>query len=392
MQKLSSRMRMLRALDRQEIDHVPCCFMSFTALRERCDDDMFRLTEAELGMGLDSMLFIPTLPRRERYEHPYLRGLPVQFHPEVEIREWKEGSPDHTTLHKEYVTPAGSLFCSAHLSDDWPHGDHVPLLDDYQIPRAISPVITGPEDLDALQFLLTPPHREDIAAFENEKQKALQFSEEHGVLLAGGWGVGVDMAFWLCGMQNFMMAMLQQPQYAGQLLEMIHHWNMRRMHVVLSTPVDLYIRRAWYEGCDFVSPRTFKNLVLPFLKAEADLAHEYGARFGYICTSGLDPLLDLLLEAGIDVLIGVDPVQGSYVDMPLIKEKIGGRICLWGGVSGAITVEMGTEGEVRAAVQEAVQTLGPTGFVLSPIDNITVDAPRTWDNLSVFIDEWQKHW
>jgi hypothetical protein len=27
---------------------------------------------------------------------------------------------------------------------------------------------------------------------------------------------------------------------------------------------------------------------------------------------------------------------------------------------------------------------------LSPIDNLTVDAPRTWRNLDVLIDEWKK--
>jgi hypothetical protein len=65
-------------------------------------------------------------------------------------------------------------------------------------------------------------------------------------------------------------------------------------------------------------------------------------------------------------------------------------VCLWGGVSGAVTVEMGTQEQVRAAVRHAIQTLGPDGLILSPIDNITVDTPRTWHNVDVFIDEWQK--
>ena len=162
------------------------------------------------------------------------------------------------------------------------------------------------------------------------------------------------------------------------------------MEAVLAQSVDLYIRRAWYEGCDFVIPRFYKQAILPFLKAEADLAHEHGAKFGYICSSGTKPLLDFYLEAGIDALIGIDPIQGTHTDMPLLKAKLGTRVCLWGGVSGAVTVEMGTEDEVRAAVRGAMTTLGPTGFVLSPVDNITVDAPQTWRNVDVFTDEWQR--
>ena len=103
-------------------------------------------------------------------------------------------------------------------------------------------------------------------------------------------------------------------------------------------------------------------------------------------------MLDFLLEAGIDVLIGVDPVQDTRMDLALLKERVGDRMCLWGGVSGAVTVEMGNEEEVRLAVRQAVETLGPTGFVLSPVDNITVDAPETWYNIGVFMEEWRKHW
>jgi uroporphyrinogen-III decarboxylase len=139
-----------------------------------------------------------------------------------------------------------------------------------------------------------------------------------------------------------------------------------------------------------VPPKFFRQAILPPLKSDVALAHEHGALFGYICSSGIVPLLDDYLAAGIDVLIGVDPVQGTYTDLAAIKKKSAGRICLWGGVSGAITVERGEEEEIRAAVRQAIATLGPEGFVLSPVDNITVDVPRTWQNLEVFIDEWKQ--
>jgi uroporphyrinogen-III decarboxylase len=200
----------------------------------------------------------------------------------------------------------------------------------------------------------------------------------------------MDMANWLCGMQNLMILMLEQPEFVGQLLEMIHQWNMRRMEVVLSAGVDLFIRRAWYEGCDFVVPKFFQREILPRLKVETSLAHERGAKFGYICSSGTKPMLDYYREANIDVLIGIDPIQGTYTDMPLMKEKIGERVCLWGGVSAAVTVERGSEDEIRSAVHEALETLGPSGMILSPVDNFTVDEPDTWANINIFIDEWKK--
>lgn len=390
MAELTSRERMVRTLNLQDVDHVPCCFMSFTALRKRCQENMLELAKAERALGLDSMLFIPVAPRPERPEHPDLRGLPVRFHPQVKTRTWREKARGgNAILHREYVTPGGRLTASVRLSEDWPHGERLPFVDDYQVPRAVKSLITQPADLEALQYLLTSPQADDVARFEQEAQAARAFVEEHGVLLVGGWGVGLDMANWLCGMENLMVLTMEQPTFVGHLLEMIHAWNVQRMKVVLSAPVDLYVRRAWYEGCDFVTPRFYRNAVLPRLKAEVELAHEHGARFGYICSTGTLPMLDLHLEAGIDVLIGIDPIQDTRMDMRLLKEKLGQRVCLWGGVSGAVTVERGTEEEVRSAVRHAIETLGPAGFILSPADNITVDDPRTWHNIDVFIDEWR---
>lgn len=391
MTKLTSRERLLRAIEHQDVDYLPCCFMSFSALRKRHNEDMFALHQAELDMGLDSMLFIPAANRGQRGEHPDLRGLPVRPHPDVQTREWRE-SVVHgwDVLHKEYHTPAGKLSTSVELSDDWLFGDHIPFLDDYQIPRAIKPLITEPADLDALRFMLTPPSAEDEAAYRQEAERARAFTAERGSLLAGGWGVGVDMADWLCGMQPFMLLTIDRPDFAAEVLTIIHEWNMARMKLVLAAPVDLYIRRGWYEGVDFLMPGFYRDVIAPQIKAEAALAHEHGAKFGYICTSGTKPFLDVYPEIGVDVLIGVDPVQGTYTDMPLMKEKLSGKVARWGGVSGAVTVERGTEDEIRAAVREAIQALGPEGLILSPIDNITVDQPQTWANINIFIDEWRQ--
>jgi hypothetical protein len=379
---------MLRALHQQTPDHIPCAFMSFTALRRQVHENLYELARCELAMGLDSFLFIPSAGRPLRGEHPDLRGLPVRFHPAVRTREWRAGE----VLHKEYHTPGGVLSTSVRLSDDWPHGNHIPFIDDYQVPRAIKTLVTEHGDLEALQYLLIPPSIDDLAAYRQDAEQAQRFTQAHGILLAGGWGVGMDMADWLCGVDNLMLLAMEQEGFIADLLGMIHAWNMERMKAVLSAPIDLYIRRAWYEGCDFVTPKFFRKVVLPLLKAESDLAHEHGAKFGYICSSGILPMLDLFLEAGVDVLIGVDPVQGTHTDLARIKQKAAGRLCVWGGVSGAVTVEMGYEEELRLAVRQAIQTLGPEGFILSPVDNITVDARRTWENIYTMMDEWRKGW
>ena len=387
---MTSRERMTRALKRQEVDHVPCAFMSFSAMRGRCQD-AFEVAERELAMGLDSMLFIPSSWRGERPNHPDLRGLPVRLPPAVKVDLWIERLPGEPfpILHKEYHTPAGTLTTLVRKTEDWPYGNAVPLMGDYQIPRAVKPLITSEADLRVLQTILQPPSATEIAALRAEMEQAHAFSAERGVMVAGGWGVAVDMVGWLCGLDNMVYLVADQPQFVEELLATIAAWNGQRMRAVLEAGVDLFIRRAWYESADFWSPRLHRQFLLPNLQKEVALAHEYGTPFGYVMTSNALPMLDNIREAGVDVLLGIDPLQQGEAPLVTMRDKLGGRVCLWGGVNGAITVEEGTEDEVRSAVAYALETMrGVDGFILSPVDNITEITPRAWRNVDVFVKTW----
>ena len=390
---MTSRERLRRAIACEPADYVPCCFMSFAAMRGRCYDP-YEQALREQEMGLDPMLFVPIAPRGERPHHPDLRGLPVRPSPEVRISLWEEDTPDPRgpILHKVYHTPAGDLSTRVVRTVDWPHGTMIPFVDDYQVPRALKPLVTGPQDLEPLRFMLQPPTPAEIARFRQEMVTNRAFVEAHGALLAGGWGVGADMVGWLCGLEAMPLLAIDQPEFLQDLLTLIGEWNRTRMRVILEEGVDLYIRRGWYESTDFWSPRLYARYILPGLREEVALAHEYGTPFGYIMTTGALPLMDLLLEAGVDVLIGVDPLQRGPSPLATLRDRFDGRICLWGGVNGAITVEEGTPEEVRRAVIEALETMrGVPGFILSPVDNITRITRRTWENLAVFIETWQAH-
>lgn len=82
------------------------------------------------------------------------------------------------------------------------------------------------------------------------------------------------------------------------------------MEVVLDTGVELFVRRGWYDLGDIWSPTLYRHFILPSLKRETEMARQAGAKLGYIMTSGQMPLLDILLDSGVDVLIGLDPVRG----------------------------------------------------------------------------------
>jgi hypothetical protein len=386
---MSSRQRMLAALSCQQPDHIPCSFMLYNALKERCSS-YTEFVERQVAMGLDAVVQIPLRPPRASNDYHNLHGLPVSYDPRVMVKEWVEDRPGgaNRVMIKEYHTPGGVLRTEVNQTSDWRYGDHVPFLDDYLIPRSQKFLVTGAADLPALRYLLAAPSPTEVAAFRLESQPALELARRYDLLVAGGWGVGADLVGWIYGLEQMAYAVYDDPQMLSEMLAIIAGWNRQRMRVVLDAGVDLYIKRAWYENLDFWTPRTWRKFIYPILLEDAALAHQYRAKFGYIITSNCMALLPLFAEAGIDVVIGVDPLQWNLSET---KTKLGGKVALWGGVNGHLTVEQGFPEQVRAGVELAMRQLAPGGgFILSPVDNVREDTPTAQANTATLIDEWQR--
>ena len=64
-------------------------------------------------------------------------------------------------------------------------------------------------------------------------------------------------------------------------------------------------RRGWYETTEFWTPKTYKEIIAPTIRKEAELVHQAGRKYGYIITSAFLPLLDDIVDTDIDVLIGL---------------------------------------------------------------------------------------
>ena len=108
----------------------------------------------------------------------------------------------------------------------------------------------------------------------------------------------------------------------------------------------------------------------------------------YILTKSFAHHYDDILDLGIDVLWGVDPVEGG-ANLAEIKSCIGREVCLLGGLNSFVTLGLGSDDEIRRAVRDAVRTLGPGGgFILAPVDPISPESPPR--SVEIALDEWRK--
>ena len=363
---LSSRERMLLAINHQEADHVPLAFHLFD----------WKPPHEEWNLGLDDWVSI---------------GAPSRYHPEVKTRAWQEVRQDerYPLLFKEYETPKGIIQQIAQQTEDWPHGDDVPIVSDHIVSRSKKFAVEEPEDLEKIPYLFFHPSGEQVKDFQEHAKSVQRRAQESQLIVMGSAGGFGDYAAWLMGITNLMMAAMDRPSFVHQLLDTILEWEIRDIEFLSdSGVVDVFIHRGWYECADFWSPPLYREFIAPRLAEKIQLVHQSGKKFGYIMSTGIMPLLDVFRELDFDILIHVDPVQGG-ADLPRLKKEIGDRICFWGGVNSAITLGRGSKDEIRDAVTFAISTLAPGGgLILSAADSLFSDA--SWENVETMIERWRE--
>jgi hypothetical protein len=394
---MTSRERMLAAIGCDEVDYTPCSFMLFYTLYDSCRTDR-EFVEKQVEMGLDAFVHVGQL------NHDlHLYGA---LDPRATWKEWVEDADGSTVFCRRIETPAGPLTSRVRRRGGWPTREDFPLMKDWIVPRMEEPLVKPEEDLEKVRFLFGPVADAHVRTLREEAAAASSLARTHGLLQVGGWkgsvrpglqvdpGVmGCDAMSWLSGMEPVMVLSLSNPAVIEEYARIIHEWTMRMIGVYLDvTEADLVVRRGWYETTEFWTPAAWRRIIAPTLAREARLVHQAGRKFGYIITSAFLPLVDDIIAAGVDVLIGLDPSEGKGTQLAEIKRRFraAGR-ALWGGVSGAITVEMGTGEETDEAVRTALETLGPGGgFILSPVDNVREDTDAARANSRRFIDAWKR--
>ena len=373
---LSSRERMLAAITHREADYIPLWFNWQTSTQILTWKDTVERAEKVLDMGLDETMVIHA---------------PHSVHPEMTSRVWVDHPAEsrYPLIHKEWYTPKGTLRQVVQKTEDWGAGDDVGITGDHNVPRSLEFPLKGLEDLERLDYLFLPPTWEQLARFRAEFARMKELDRRRSVLIEGGWICLGDMPFWLLGAQGCILTQEDQPELMEALLDRVDAWERVSMEILLDAGVDIITQRAWYETTDFWGVAGFRRFLRPRLKKRVEMAHAAGARFSYICTTGLKPRLDDLIEAGVDILWGVDPVQDRTADLPFFKRKAAGKLCLLGGVNAQVTLVESTEEDIRAEVRRACQVLSPGGgFILAPIDNIYEYTPKS--HLEALIAEWRR--
>jgi uroporphyrinogen decarboxylase len=126
-----------------------------------------------------------------------------------------------------------------------------------------------------------------------------------------------------------------------------------------------------------ISPQLFEKMVAPYYQRLFDWIHENTSWKIFFHTDGaVYPIIEKLIEIGTDVL---NPPQTNAKGMNprRLKKEFGDRLVFWGaGIETQDMLPFGTKEEIRDQVKERIQIFGPGGgYVFSTIHNIQRDVP-----------------
>jgi uroporphyrinogen decarboxylase len=214
-----------------------------------------------------------------------------------------------------------------------------------------------------------------------DRVKALRGSTERAIIFPFG-GQLFETAQYLCRPDNFLALMASEPAAVHRLLEKLLEIRMAQLDKLLSA-IGRYVDIIGF-GDDLgmqtgplISPEMYREFLKPRHKALWTRAKELAeVKVMLHSCGGLEPLLEDLIEAGLDA---VNPVQTSAAGMSprSLKKTCKNRLCLWGG--GCDTQHIlgnATADKVREHVMERLEILNPGGgFVFQQVHNIMANVP-----------------
>ena len=394
---MTSKERILAAMRHEDVDYTPCVVDMHPGYVKgplANAEDQFDVTDVLLEMGLDGTIDI---------------WFPIQAaHPDVEITYWRERDPDTGGFvrGKRYDTPAGTLQQIVRETDDWDSLDHMmfsrstrgkrderspdlEMLDDYNASRSVEYLIKGEEDLDKLEYLFRPLDGDALESWREEALYAKREAEKRGVLLHGRRTFAGSAVLWLYDTADFMCEMVANPAHVERFLRIIQDWQNWVLSVVLDVGVDMVSRFGLYDGPSYWGRKYFDRYLVPLIEEETRVVHEGGALHAQGQSESITAYLDSFAEMDLDVLIGVDDIQ-AHDDFAKLKEVLGGKKALWGGINANATLDAGTDQDVEDAMEKACRVLGAGGgLVLWPVWSVYHQVP--WSKMETLVAAWKRY-
>lgn len=194
-------------------------------------------------------------------------------------------------------------------------------------------------------------------------------------------GVVFENCQYLCGTENFMMAMYEDEEYVDALVDKLTEINIE-FHLNYLKDVGDYCE--WIEFTEdfatqnglFISPELFRRY---FKKGHTEMFRAIkkqhpNIKIWFHSCGSLHKLIPDLLDCGVDIINPMQPFAKD-MDSAVLKKEFGDRACFHGGIDIQYALP-GTPDQLEEEVKKRIEAFAPGGgYILSPTNHVQSDVP-----------------
>jgi len=219
-----------------------------------------------------------------------------------------------------------------------------------------------------------------------------QVQELHARGLAAGGnlphlgGELFEAAWRLRGLENFLLDLIDRPEWAHFLLDQLTNLARRNAVALARAGIDVLALDddVGMPTTMMISPSTWRKFFKPRMAdiIQAVRAIKPDLRVLFHSDGYFEPIIGDLIEIGVNA---INPLQPDHMDAARIRRQFGPELALWGTVGHHTTFSFATPDAIRREVKHRVETLGRAGLILCPAYDI--DEPDIpWENIAAFLE------
>ncbi len=377
MPPMTPRQRVLTALDHQEPDRVPIIIGANNATG--ISMPAYRNLKKHLGIEAQD---------RFLYDWPELGAANLDEEALCRLHS------DVRSLHDRF--PAQTY------ARNRSRPPHSPYLDDWGVgqpeaaPGVFYPAIHPLAEAKELAEIDAYPHwpdMDDPSRFAHLKNQAARLAEENQyAIMATPWLLfPMERAMQLQGMDNFLRSMALNPDFAVELLRKIAGLCITHLsHFLRELDDNLDIIAIGddlgAQNSLLMSPKMYRELLKPIHADYVAFIKDHTQAKVFFHTDGdVFPLLDDLVEIGVDILNPIQTSAGKMSNLAELKRRYGDALCFCGGIDTQRILPFGSPDQVRQEVRRVIQSLGSGGgYLLAAVHTITQEVPP--ENILAMVD------
>ena len=235
------------------------------------------------------------------------------------------------------------------------------------------PLGDDPDGEKLANYSIPDPNSDEAVA--KVRDLVARYGDTHAI--CGFLACSIFEAGWyLHGLEDTIMDMVENPDYIHALFDKVMEFPLRAGLRYIDEGVDM----IWL-GDDvgmqygmMMSPDTWREFLKPRLRKiiSAYKAKKPDILVAYHSCGNIMPIIDELIEIGIDVL---NPIQPLSMDPAVVKREFGDKLSFWGAIDVQETLPNGTVQDIRDEVLLRRKTIGEGGgYLMSPAHNVQADT------------------